>query len=73
MELINGGHLQWLLKYHNKNMNKEQLELKMTEYTNKYKQVLKSLQEHEILAQKLQGAIEAMEDLLKELDKENKE
>jgi hypothetical protein len=54
-------------------MNKEQLELKLTEYTEKYKKVIKGLQDHEILAQKLQGAIEAIEGLLKDLDKENKE
>ena len=54
-------------------MNKEQLELKMTEYTDKYNKVVKSLQEHEILAQKLQGAIEAIDNLIKDLDKENKE
>jgi hypothetical protein len=68
---MNGGHLQWLLIY--RNMEKELLQSKLTEYTNKYNQVIKSLQEHEILAQKLQGAIEAIDNLLKELDTENKE
>lgn len=54
-------------------MNKEQLQLKLTEYTDKYKKVTQALQEYDILAQKLQGAIEAITNLLQELDKENKE
>ncbi len=54
-------------------MNREELENKLKEYTDKYKKVLQALQEYEILAQKLQGAIEAIDGLLKELDKENKE
>jgi len=54
-------------------MNKEQLDLKLADYTDKYKKVMQMLQEYEILAQKLQGAIEAIDNLLKDLEKENKE
>jgi hypothetical protein len=54
-------------------MNKEQLELKLAEYTDKYTKVMKLLQEYEIISHKLQGAIETIDNLLKEIVKENKE
>ena len=54
-------------------MNREELDVKFKEYTDKYKKVLQAIQEYEILAHKLQGAIEALDGLLKDLDKENKE
>lgn len=53
-------------------MNKEQLELKLTEYTEKYKKVIQAIQEYEVLANKLQGAMEAVNGFLQEMDKENK-
>lgn len=49
---------------------KEELELKLSEYTDKLKKVTQMLQEYEIIAHKLQGAIEALDDMLKNLDKE---
>lgn len=54
-------------------MNREELELKLKEYTDKFRKVQQTLQEYEILAHKLQGAIETIEGLLKEVDKKNKE
>ena len=53
-------------------MNKEQLELKQKEYTAKYLQAQNTIRELTLLCSKLEGAIEATNNLLKELtDKPN--
>jgi hypothetical protein len=48
-------------------MNKEQLELKQKEYTAKYLQAQNTIRELTLLCSKLEGAIEATNNLLKEL------